>query len=76
MAPLLSAAIQSTPAIVRIASICTVEIMPRSPTITSDWSPNCVFSFSTCGSSVLGSAALPSNTDTETGQPRTSVMRP
>ena len=76
MAPLFSAVIQSTPSSWRIASIWTLEIMPRSPAITSRSRPKAVRTFSTCGSSVLGSPVLPSNTETATGQPRASVRRP
>ena len=76
MAPLLSAVIQPTPSILRMASICTLEIMPRSPTMISEAMPKLSRTFSTCGKSVLGSAVLPSKTETATGQPRASVSRP
>ena len=72
----LSAVIQATPSLWRISSMALLEIMPRSPTITSCSMPNSSRSRLTSGSKVWLSATLPSCTDTATGQPRASVSNP
>src|SRR5580693_429888 len=51
-------------------------VTPRSPTITTRCSLKRCFSLSICAASVTGSAVLPSNTSTATGQPSAAHIRP
>jgi hypothetical protein len=71
-----SAVIQSRPAGRRSASIRAAVIMPRSPTSTTRLSWKRWRSFSIWAASVVGSAVLPSNTSTATGQPSAAHSRP
>ena len=50
--------------------------MPRSPTNTNRCRPKRSRSLSTCAATVLGSAVLPGNTSTATGQPSALVSKP
>jgi hypothetical protein len=72
----LSAVIQAMPSVWRNSAMALLEIMPRSPTITRRSMPKSSRSRRTSGSKVWLSATLPSCTDTATGQPRASVIKP
>ena len=71
-----SAVSQSMPGMSRSSAMALLEIMPRSPTITSCSMPNCSRKCCTSGTKVALSVTLPSCTDTATGQPRASVSSP
>jgi hypothetical protein len=68
-----SAVSQSMCCMSRSSSMALLEIMPRSPTITNCWMPNCSRKCCTSGTKVALSVTLPSCTDTATGQPRASA---
>jgi len=71
-----NAVIQSRPAGRSVCSIRALVSTPRSPTITTRCSLKRCFSLSICGDSVIGSAVLPPNTSTATGQPSAAHIRP
>jgi len=72
----LSAVIQSSPAGLSSSPIRALVIMPRSPTSTTRDKPKRCLSLSTWLASVIGSAVLPANTSTPTGQPSAAHSRP
>jgi hypothetical protein len=71
-----SAVIQSRPAGRKVCSMRALVSRPRSPTITTRCSWKRCFSLSICTDNVSGSAVLPSNTSTATGQPSAAHIRP
>jgi hypothetical protein len=71
-----SAVIQSRPAGRSVCSMRALVSTPRSPTITTRCSLKRCFNLSICADSVTGSAVLPSNTSTATGQPSAVHIRP
>src|SRR5215471_5765631 len=72
----LSAVIQSSPAGFSSSRMRALVIMPRSPTSTTRDRPKRSLSLSICVANVIGSAVLPSNTSTATGQPSAAHNRP
>src|SRR5271155_4409440 len=67
---------QSSPAGFSSSRMRALVIIPRSPTSTTRDKPKCSLSLSICVDSVIGSAVLPSNTSTATGQPSAAHNRP
>ena len=70
------ALIQSSPAGFTSSRMRAAVSIPRSPTRTTRESENRWRTAATCEPTVLGSAALPGNTSTDTGQPSLSHNRP